>query len=387
MSLRNFLWPSVALCFAAVPDSAISGGFDRFEQDVSLLFDPANFVVSTSAAYVFISNEFESVNGRSESVPVGANFPLLNAKAKFTPARDIACLLHSGVPFGSDVDYGELWSGARFAESLRLRIYEQGLTCSYQTDVGRDAIRIIGGATRDRVLFNQSADNIETVADTSIAFRGNTSSFRAGLSYESPSNGLLATMMYYAPMDFNLKGHIANFPLGSGTTVASLPITGSAAIPGAIDVNLRATIHSDWILGASLKWMDWSEFDKFPLMASAARGSVGVGETIVNFRTHFRDGWTIGGYVANAFDERTIGVLRVVWDRSVSTGWTEQTSSWSLLGGVSYRLDENFELYGGVGLSLLESGLVDKKAQGGLFNATLDEGYAVVPQLSLTGRF
>jgi hypothetical protein len=68
------------------PGRATAGGFDRFGQDVSLLFDSAYLIFDVSASNLFTSAHFDSVDGHPELVP--------------KLAAD--CLASAGKPFGSD---------------------------------------------------------------------------------------------------------------------------------------------------------------------------------------------------------------------------------------------------------------------------------------------
>ena len=75
------------------------------------------------------------------------------------------------------------------------------------------------------------------------------------------------------------------------------------------------------------------------------------------------------------------------WDRGVSTGWTEHTDTWSANFGATYKLTDNLELIGAVGVSLLTAGEINKKAHGGAYNATFGDDVSVSARAGLRVRY
>lgn len=369
---------------------ALAGGFDRFDQGVDLLFDPANIVFNSSGAYVFTSADYNSVNGQKESVRLLADFSQASFNLKFTPSEKTACLLAARQPFGTDGDHGPNWSQSAIIVAQKLRINELSLTCSGRANLGLGFVRGIAGASREFARFDQSAMNSRGPAgpiNSNIGFDGEAWSWRAGLAYEIPSAAVVASIVYYAPMPFGLHGTFDQLPTGDGKFLATVPIRGDTNFPQAIEGSLQGAVAPGWILGASVKWMDWSTLDHVELRTAATVGSLSENLPVADFKTFFRDGWTVGLFAAHQIDSKWSIAAKVLWDRGVATGWTEHTTSWSVSGGAQYRLNENIEVSVAAAFVSLTGGAINKRNEGAPYDATFGTGFAIVPRLGINARF
>ena len=251
-------------------------------------------------------------------------------------------------------------------------------------------MRGIAGVSRDLARFDQSAIDASAPAGpitSNIGFDGEAWSWRAGLAYEIPTAAMVASIVYYAPLPFDIHGRIDQLPLGDHAFLASVPIAGETTFPQAIEGSVQGLIAPGWIMGASVKWMDWSVLDHVPLRTSTDVGLLPANTTAVDFKTFFRDGWTFGLFAGHQIDnDWSIGV-KVLWDRGVATGWTEHTASWSAFGAVQYRLNQSIDISGGLAYVGLSGGAIDKRKEGAPFDAIFGDGYALVPRLGITARF
>ena len=368
----------------------LAGGFDRFDQGVDLLFDPASIVFNATGAYVFTSRAYNSVNGQKESVRLLADFSQASFNLKFTPTEKTACLLAARQPFGTDGDHGPSWSQAAIIVAQKLRINELSLTCSAKANWGLGFVRGIAGASREFARFDQSAIDSRGPAgpiNSNIGFYGEAWSWRAGLAYEIPSAAVVASIIYYAPMSFGLHGTFDQITTGNGNFLTSVPIRGDTNFPQAVEGSLQGAVAPGWLLGASIKWMDWSALDHVQLRTAATASSLPENSTIADFKTFFRDGLTVGLFAAHQIDSNLSIAAKVLWDRGVATGWTEHTSSWAVSGGAQYRLNENFDVSVGAAFVSLTGGAINKRNEGAPYDATFGTGFAIVPRVGVTARY
>lgn len=389
--VRQSAFAVIALFLARLEvGEARAGGFDRLTQDVSLLFDSSATVLDSFLGYAVPFNSYDTVNGVPTDVPLSTGFPLYALNLKFTPSDRTACLISGSRPFGNDIDHGRDWTGAQVVIAQHLAIDELGLTCSVSAPLAGMTVRAIGGVTRDSAGFSQSAVAIgapKPADTTSVQFDGTAWSWRSGLAIENASTGFMTSLIYYAPIEFDLDGRIEMLPLGQGQFLSSVPIEGHAAMPQALELSLRGLIAPGWLAGTSIKWMDWSKFSTVPFTASATVDPIPNGAQIINFKTYFRDGLTASAFLSHALDQNWSVTVKGIWDRGVGTGWTEDTESWTLIGNVRHRLSQSIEVSAGVGLIWLTAGELNKSGEGAPFDATFPGSLAIVPHMSLTNRF
>jgi long-chain fatty acid transport protein len=363
-----------------------AGGFDRFGQDVSLLFEPADVVFDASASYLLTSSHFETVNRQPEQVPALEDYAAASFRIKQSLNGFTDCLVGAGRPFGSDIDYGTSWSNADQAAAQRFHVAELALTCSARASIGSGYIRGIAGASFDTIRYLQTAVRFGILGDpvtSSLRFDSDTYSWRAGLAYEVPSAAFVVSLMYFAPLNFELDGHVDRLPLAPSVFLPSVPVSGDASIPQAVEASIRGAIAPGWLAGLGFKWVDWSNLDHVPLLATSAIGPLFPGTQVIDLRTYFRDGLTAAVYLGHQLDSRWSIMLRTAWDRGVATGWTKHTDTWSLQTIVRYKINEHLEMRTGVNAALLTPGSIDK----GAFKATWGQDYAIIPELGITMRF
>jgi long-chain fatty acid transport protein len=368
----------------------LAGGFDRFGQGIDLLFDRGKFVVDTSVSYITPHRKYDTVNGIPETVYFGVDRWLPSVNFKFTPFNAAACLAAYRQPFGADTDYGSTWSQSRRAVSRSLQVEEFGLTCSYRVPAADGYMRVIGGITKDFASSQEDAIRVlpnGTVLRPAIDLEGSAWAWRAGLAYEVPAKFVRATLMYYSPMDFSASGTFKDLPLGGNAFFPVVPVHADASVPQTVEGVLQFPIAQAWLNTVSVKWANWSSWTRVPVGLSANSGPLPAGFELSTYNAFFRDGWTIANTVAHRWSSDLTLSVGVSWDRGVGTGWTEHTDTWSASLGSILRLNDSVDLITGVGLSLLTAGEVDKRAQGGSYDATFDTGYAVSARVGLRARF
>jgi len=369
---------------------ANAGGFDRFDQDISLLFDNNAVVLDLQGSYVTATSHYSSVDGARERVPIVSDFVAGSLRLKFTLNEASACLVHLGQPFGTDVDHGFDWSRADIVVTQEFRVTEFGLTCSYRTRFGEGYLRGILGIAHDSIDFVQTAssrnfDGSRSV--TKLTLKDSTTSWRAGLAYELPSSGLIARLVYFSPIEFDMHGNLTLPTANLGGVQPNLDVVAKAAIPEAVEVSLSAVISPGWLSVVTAKWVNWSELDHVFVRAGSNNGFVSAGTELADLHVGFRDGLTVSFLLGHAISPNLSAWTRLAWDRGVTTGTTEHTQSWSLFGGVKYKLSKTIELSTGLGLIWQDAGTVGDQTSSDSYVATFDDSLLVVPQLGMTIKY
>ena len=141
-------------------DRCLAGGFDQFDQSISLLFDPAKVAMDATLWYGVPDRRYVSVNGVPETVHFAVDKLLPALSIKFTPFDDAACLAAYRRPFGTWTDYGPNWSQAATRVKSSLNVTEFGLTCGYSMQAASGKFWLIGGVTER--LCDRSAQESQT---------------------------------------------------------------------------------------------------------------------------------------------------------------------------------------------------------------------------------
>lgn len=370
------------LCFwmQTFAGAALAGGFDRFDQDTSLLFDPGKFIIDVSGSYVLTNRHYVTVEGKATDVPSLEDYAAGSFKLKGNPSDNTSCMVNAGRPYGSEIDYG-IWEHANRSIAQTLRVSELALTCAFKATAGTHAFYAIGGIAYNKLRFEQAA-LITSATPTSLAVGSSEFNWRMGAAYSLPSSGFLASVLYYAPMYFEFDGSIRNLPLSPTLSLAGTPVGGYVEFPQAVEVQVRGFIAPAWMLGVGFKWADWSVLDHVPFKVSGP-SVLPVGTELLDLQTHFRDGLSAALFVGHQFDKQWSVLARLGWDRAVETGWTSHSEVWSLQTTAFYKLDAATELRLSLNAARLGAGAIDK---GGV-HATWGFDYALVPSAGITVRF
>ena len=355
------------------------------------MFDRGNVTVDVSYAVAVPNRKFDTVNGVPELVRLGPDVitrPSLNLK--FTPFTDAACLAAYRQPFGGEIEYGETWSQARRVVARLLDVDEISLTCSHRFQAAAGYLYVIGGATKNFGLYQEEALRVlpnSTVIRPKVDVDGSAYGWRAGLAYEVPGKFIRASIMYYSPVDFFVKGSVTQLPLGGNAFLPLVPVHAEATVPQTVEFTLQFPIAPNWLNTVTVKWADWSVWTRVPVILSADSGPLLAGRELSVYNAFFRDGWTVSNTISHRVSEVLGLALRLSWDRGVGTGWTEHTDSWSGNLAAIYRFNESLDLIGAMGLSILTAGEINKMAQGGSYNATFDTGTLFTARAGFRYRF
>ena len=390
MDSKIWLAACLLLGILAGNDRGLAGGYDRFDQGIDLLFDPGKQVIDAALIYSIPRRRFDSVNGIPETVEFGVNKLRPSINFKFTPLDDAACLATYREPFGTETDYGPNWSQAAKRVSTWLKVEEFGLTCSYRVPFASGYLRAIGGVTRDFGSAHEEARRVlpdGTVIRSTVDLEGWATGWRTGVAYEVPTKAVRASLMYYSSIDFAASGTFYELPRGGNNFIAAVPAHAAASMPQAIETVLQFPLSPSWVNTAFFKWADWSVWTRVPVISSEDAGTLQAGSVLSDIDAFFRDGLTIANTVSYKWSEALTLSLRGSWDRGVSTGWSEYTDVWGASLTATYKINKSLEFYGAVGYSILTAGQIDKKDEGGDYNATIPEDDAVGLRTGVRSRF
>jgi long-subunit fatty acid transport protein len=96
---------------------------------------------------------------------------------------------------------------------------------------------------------------------------------------------------------------------------------------------------------------------------------------------------TISDTVTHRWTDNLALSVRLGWDRGVSTGWTDNPTTWSALFFANYKFNEHLEVTGGVGMIYVPAGETNKAVQPGGFTATTSTGNILFTSLGFRSRF
>jgi long-chain fatty acid transport protein len=399
-----------ALAAGMLQSPAVAGGIERGGYNIDLLFDPSRFAVESTATFVMPQRRLKNVQdtntlpaplpsvplnsfGYSSSADDSENYwsPRIGAKAGY---ENFDCMFDYSQPYGAHSKPGANWAGAYQNVETKIDSDNYALTCSYKFDAGPGQVRLIGGGSylemdgfKERLVIAP-----EILALAAPGFGGNGIGrldlsgdgwgWRAGIAYEIPEYAFRASLMYYSEVklsDVSGTVDLTRLPPSSTNPFSGLvtDVTGSTAMPEAIELKLQSGIAEDWLAFGSVKWTDWSQLQRIPFYNS--------GVEITSLDLGYRDGWTITGGIGHKFNEKWSGAASVTWDRGTSGEFGAQTDTWLFSAGLAYAATENVEIrFGGV-LGVLTSGsssstVIDGVAAGD--EATYDYGNDLVAALS-----
>ncbi len=317
--------------------------------------------------------------GYSSSADDSENYwsPRIGIKGGYENAD---CMFDYSQPYGAHTNPGANWAGANQNIETKINSDNYALTCSYRFDAGPGQLRVIGGANylqmdgfKERLVIAPELFTVPPLAPFGLTgsgigrldLEGDGWGWRAGVAYEIPEYALRASLVYYSEVKLNdvtgtvdltgvpglLGSPLLGSPVpGAGTTI---PVSGSTAMPDALELKLQSGIAPDWLAFGSVKWTDWSQLQRIPFYAANGR-------EVTALDLGYRDGWTVTAGVGHKFNEQWSGALSVTWDRGTSQEYGAQSDTWAFTAGVAYSPNKNVEIRLAGVLGILTSG--DSKA-------------------------
>jgi long-subunit fatty acid transport protein len=188
-------------------------------------------------------------------------------------------------------------------------------------------------------------------------------------------------------MDFSARGSLRQLPLGGNAFLNAVNVNAETPLPRAVEAAVHTAIAPAWLNSISVKWVDWSTLTSVPVILSADAGPLRAGRVLSTLNAFFRDGLTISDTVTHRWTDNLALSVRLGWDRGVSTGWTDNPTTWSALFFANYKFNEHLEVTGGVGMIYVPAGETNKAVQPGGFTATTSTGNILFTSLGFRSRF
>lgn len=396
--MRRLIVPSL-FCLVSVASPVLAGGYERVGQNVDTLFDAAQFVFDSRVAFVSPQFTYASVTSPTFGTATGVKpdldvfLPRFDVKAGW---GDADCLGSYSIPYGSSVKYDENWVGRLDSIEKKLEDRQLAFTCSYAVDAGPGALRVIAGLSYDMATYDQKKNY--TALSGSPGFPGTVPGarwiptlnlegegvgWRVGVGYEIPEYAVRATLMYYSAIDIRATGAIADLPVPGIGRIPNVPVYADATIPQSLELKLQSGVAPGWLVFGSVKWTDWSVWQRVDIRSQATNGLV------TWLDNYFRDGWTVNLGVGHQFTDKLAGQVGITWDQGVGTGWTEHTDTWSLSAGARYALTENLDVYGGVAATLITGGAVTLPSPMGAtgISSSWNDNWSFAGQIGLKAHF
>jgi long-chain fatty acid transport protein len=356
---------------------ALAGGIERGGYNIDLLFDTSRFAVDSTATFVMPQRKLKNVRdndpdddnlnlrGYSSTADENESYwsPRIGAKAGY---EGFDCMFDYSQPYGAHTDPGSNWAGAQQNVETKINSDNYALTCSYKFDAGPGQLRVIGGGNylqmdgfKERLVVAPETSGLPGSGIGRLDLEGDGWGWRAGVAYEIPEYAFRASLMYYSEVKLddvtgtvdltNISPLLGGAVPGAGSII---PVSGSTAMPDALELKVQSGIAPDWLAFGSVKWTDWSQLQRIPFYNS--------GVEITALDLGYRDGWTITGGIGHKFNDQWSGAVSVTWDRGVSQEYGALSDTWLFTTGVSYAPTKNIEIRLAGVLGLMTGG--DSKA-------------------------
>ncbi|TIN05724.1 MAG: transporter, partial [Mesorhizobium sp.] len=382
-----------------------AGGFDRGGVNIDQLFDAAPYSFDAGVTYVSPQRTLKNVRRldgsglSSSSVDVGGDYAVPRIGIKANIFEPVDCLASYTEPYGAEADFGTNNAYSPSAVEYYVRTNDFGLTCSYKVNVGKGALRFIGGVSYQEVDAFLSRQTLLAFGNTGLGkfqLSDEAWGWRAGAAYEIPEIALRASLVYSSSYKYDeLSGTVDTtgfrgaFPadLVPGAT-GVFPVSASAEIPQAVELKLQSGIAPGWLAFGSIRWQEWSKLGIIPIQG--VRSPVTGAPSPVSFDLLYRDGWTVTGGIAHKFTDQLSAAVSLTWDRGTSTTSGYQSDTWAVASGISYSPNDKIEVRLGGSIGVLTSGSSTFTGVGDTANAityTYDDDLLLAGSASVKVKF
>lgn len=373
---------------AAAP--AFAGGFAQGTADTDILFQDERFAVRSGVTVVSPTRRYSRNPGNPtlEGTDYAATYEIPSFAAKADLADHVRCAGTYAKPLGGHAEYDSPKNAAHpkpvapgIANAGKLdeefSIYEMGLTCAVTFGLWGGKAYVLGGAFREDftyyrrdILVSRGLPRVPDgteVGEARLAFDQTRYGYRLGAAYEIPDMALRAALVYRSGTSYDPQGDL-EIDLLTGVSV--LNAYGWGEMPQSVELTLQSGIAEGWLAYGAVKWTDWSVMKEFVAQSYWSPGVPGPGS--VN-EYYWRDGWTVTGGIAHAFDERVSGLLAVIWDRGVATGYDHASENWTVTSGLAVDCPWGGTFNGGAALSWIAA---SEETRYGAANTAVEAGWA-----------
>ncbi|MBU1314978.1 MAG: OmpP1/FadL family transporter [Alphaproteobacteria bacterium] len=404
----------------ALTSTALAGGLERGGYNIDLLFDEGRFAAESAVTFVAPQRELNNVRdvdtttgfptpatglggGNLNSLPNSADgsesywVPRIGAKAAIGDAAD--CMFDYSEPWGAHKNQGRNWAGANEDIETKVESRNYAVTCSYRFDAGPGQLRLIGGTFYQEVygfqerLVQAFPAGVPLTGVGRLDLEGDGWGWRAGVAYEIPEYAFRASLVYNSEVKLNDITGTLDLTQVNSAIPGAFGVNGSQNMPDVVELKVQSGIAPGWLAFGSVKWTDWSQFQKIPFYCNVAvSGVCNTSTAVTSLDLGYRDGWTVSGGVGHKFNEQWSGAVSVTWDRGTSQDFGTQTDTWTLGVGAAYAPTKNVEFRVAGAVALLTGGssntvVIDGQTYGQRANYTFDDDLAAGISTSLKVRF
>lgn len=369
---------------------AFAGGFAQGTADTDILFQDERFAVRSGVTVVSPTRRYSRNPGNPalEGTDYAATYEIPSFAAKADLADHVRCAGTYAKPLGGHAEYDSPKNSAHpkpvapgIANAGKLdeefSIYEMGLTCAVTFGLWGGKVYVLGGAFREDFTYDRLdilvsrglprvPDGTE-VGEARLAFDQTRYGYRLGAAYEIPDMALRAALVYRSGTSYDPQGDL-EIDLPTGVSV--LNAYGWGEMPQSVELTLQSGIAEGWLAYGAVKWTDWSVMKEFVAQSYWSPGVPGPGS--IN-EYYWRDGWTVTGGIAHAFDERVSGLLAVTWDRGVATGYDHASENWTVTSGLAVDCPWGGMFNAGAALSWIAA---SEETRYGDANTAVEAGWA-----------
>ena len=392
----------------ALTSTALAGGLERGGYNIDLLFDEGRFAAESAVTFVAPQRELNNVTDKAEGgsltgLPTTAEgsesywVPRIGAKAAIGDAAD--CMFDYSEPWGAHKNQGRNWAGANEDIETKVESRNYAVTCSYRFDAGPGQLRLIGGTFYQEVygfqerLVQAFPAGVPLTGVGRLDLEGDGWGWRAGVAYEIPEYAFRASLVYNSEVKLNDITGTLDLTQVNSAIPGAFGVNGSQNMPDVVELKVQSGIAPGWLAFGSVKWTDWSQFQKIPFYCNVAvSGVCNTSTAVTSLDLGYRDGWTVSGGVGHKFNEQWSGAVSVTWDRGTSQDFGTQTDTWTLGVGAAYAPTKNVEFRVAGAVALLTGGssntvVIDGQTYGQRANYTFDDDLAAGISTSLKVRF
>ncbi|MCR4269203.1 OmpP1/FadL family transporter [Nitratireductor sp. ZSWI3] len=355
--MRHFRIASAAVLIAGSVGAAQAGGFSRGTADTDILFEDGKINFRAGVTVVVPTQEITSAPAL-QGTPglVGSDYlgtyAIPSGAVKVRVSENLSCAGTYTDAYGAASGYVVPYGFSGKTHEV-FTITEFGATCAVFFDVGKGRFSVLGGGFVERFKYELRSNPVPLGGlPLNIDLSSNAPGWRAGVAYEIPEIAFRTQLMYRSGTDHDADGSgTFGHPLGTIPLVA----TGRGKLPQSVELKVQSGIAPGWLAFGSVKWTDWSVNETLDLSFSGP--IVGTNDSLNQY--YWKDGWTITGGIAHAFNENISGLASVTWDSGVATGYDFRSDKWLFAAGVSVKDAMGGELRLGGGVSYLTSATID----------------------------
>jgi long-chain fatty acid transport protein len=284
---------------------AQAGGFDRSNQDTSIILKQGNLLeITTVSVTPSVKGTYGATVGGGAITNVAPNYSFTNLAFRTDISDDMALAIIQDEPYGAKVDWTSATNAIDGYKGVKAQIKSSATTALVSYDAA-DNVTVYGGLKSQSVSASVSNPlvggyGLSTNTDSSIGYV-------VGAAFEKPEIAMRVALTYHA----KVKHDLAIVESFGGTAAPSTPL--SLNTPEAYNLDFQTGIAANTLLFGSMRHAKWTQFLVNPPQYYGAAGSV-LKEFTANTTTYsvglgrkFNDQWSGAVTYGTEAAEGTVG--------------------------------------------------------------------------------